>query len=126
MPWWGWIVVGTLLLGAELFVIPTDFFLVFLGTSAIAVGAIAWTGLVGSASVEWLLFAALSVISLVFFRARFAPGVPALCAPAQLLAAALIAFSGALSARRASCRSATSAPRRARAECEGAGLSEGA
>jgi membrane protein implicated in regulation of membrane protease activity len=72
MPWWGWIVVGTLLLGAELFVIPTDFFLVFLGTSAIAVGAIAWTGLVGSASVEWLLFAALSLISLVFFRARFA------------------------------------------------------
>jgi membrane protein implicated in regulation of membrane protease activity len=26
MPWWGWIVVGAVLLGAELFVIPTDFY----------------------------------------------------------------------------------------------------
>jgi membrane protein implicated in regulation of membrane protease activity len=72
MPWWGWIVVGAVLLGAELFVIPTDFYLVFLGTSAIAVGAVAWTGLISSSSVEWILFAALAAVSLVFFRARFA------------------------------------------------------
>src|SRR4029453_17652833 len=71
MPWWGWIVVGAVLLGAELFVIPTDFYLVFLGTSAIAVGAVAWTGLISSSSVEWILFAALAAVSLVFFRARF-------------------------------------------------------
>jgi inner membrane protein len=72
MPWWGWIVVGAVLLGAELFVIPTDFYLVFLGVSAIAVGAIAWTGLVASPTLEWLLFAAIAAVSLVFFRARFA------------------------------------------------------
>jgi len=72
MPWWGWIVLGGVLLGAELFVVPTDFYLVFLGTSAITVGAVTWTGLVASPSVQWLLFAIVSAISLVFFRARFA------------------------------------------------------
>jgi len=71
MPWWGWIVFGALLLGAELFVIPTDFFLVFLGVSAIAVGAVTWLG-VASATVQWLLFAAGAVVSLVLFRRRFA------------------------------------------------------
>jgi hypothetical protein len=55
------------------------------------------------------------------FRARFAPEVPALGAPAQLLVAALLAFSGARAARRASGRSARSAPSRARAGCGGAG-----
>ena len=34
MRWWGWIVVGALLLSSELFV-PTDFFLVFLGVAAL-------------------------------------------------------------------------------------------
>src|SRR5678815_4339636 len=72
MPWWGWIVVGALLLAAEIFVIPTDFYLVFFGTSAIAVGAIAWLGLGLPSTVEWLLFAALSIVSLVFFRSRLA------------------------------------------------------
>jgi len=72
MPWWGWIVLGALLLGAELFVIPTDFFLVFLGGSAIAVGAVAWLGIALSPAAQWLLFAALAVVSLVFFRRRFA------------------------------------------------------
>jgi membrane protein implicated in regulation of membrane protease activity len=41
MPWWGWIIVGALLMGAELFVIDAQFYLVFLGVSAIAVGVIA-------------------------------------------------------------------------------------
>lgn len=72
MPWWGWIVLGAGLLAAELFVIPTDFYLVFLGISAIAVGAVAWLGVGLSPTFEWLLFAALSVVTLVFFRKRLA------------------------------------------------------
>jgi hypothetical protein len=55
------------------------------------------------------------------FRARFAPGVPALGAPAWALAALLLALSGARAVRRASGRSARSAPRRALAACAGAG-----
>jgi hypothetical protein len=33
MPWWGWMVIGALLLGAELMVIEAEFFLVFIGVS---------------------------------------------------------------------------------------------
>ena len=68
MPWWGWIIVGAVLLAAELFVVPTDFFLVFLGFAAFAVGLI---GLVGVALPEWgqwATFAVLAAVFLVFFR----------------------------------------------------------
>lgn len=72
MPWWGWIVVGAVLLGAEMLVVATDFYLVFLGVAAIAVGGVAWLDLGLSPSGEWALFAGLSVVLLVGFRARFA------------------------------------------------------
>jgi membrane protein implicated in regulation of membrane protease activity len=71
MPWWGWIVVGAVLLAAELFVVPTDFYLVFLGAAAIAVGLV---GMVGIGLPEWgqfALFGVLSVVALVFFRGWF-------------------------------------------------------
>ena len=67
MPWWGWVVVGAVLLGAEI-VVPTDFYLVFLGLSALAVGLLGAAGLEGPAWVQWALFGVFSVISLVFFR----------------------------------------------------------
>ncbi|MFO0688476.1 MAG: NfeD family protein [Myxococcota bacterium] len=76
MPWWGWITLGAVLLAAELFVVPTDFFLVFLGVSAVAVGAIGLIGVEWAAWVQWSAYASLSLLSLVFFRgwvrARFA------------------------------------------------------
>lgn len=67
MPWWGWIVVGAVLLAAEVFV-PTDFFLVFLGASALAVGLLGLIGWDGAIWAQWLTFAAFAVITLVFFR----------------------------------------------------------
>ena len=67
MPWWGWIVVGTLLLGAELLV-PTDFYLVFIGLAALGVGALAWLAPALPDWSEWALFGALAVVLLVFFR----------------------------------------------------------
>ena len=69
MPWWGWIVVGALLLGAELLV-PTDFYLVFLGLAALAVGCLGIVGLSGPSALQWALFAALSVVGLTAFRRR--------------------------------------------------------
>ena len=33
MPWWGWIVVGAVLLGAELLLIDAEFYFVFLGVA---------------------------------------------------------------------------------------------
>ena len=68
MPWWGWIVVGAVLLAAELFIIPTDFFLVFLGVAAFAVGLIGFVGVELPQWAQWATFATLAVLSLVFFR----------------------------------------------------------
>ncbi len=69
MPWWGWIVVGALLLGAELLV-PADFYLVFFGVAALAVGLLGLAGLSGPSALQWALFGALSVGGLVIFRRR--------------------------------------------------------
>jgi membrane protein implicated in regulation of membrane protease activity len=68
MPWWGWIVVGAVLLGAELFVIPTDFFLVFLGVAAFAVGGIGFVGIELPQWAQWATFAVFAVVLFVFFR----------------------------------------------------------
>src|SRR5512134_1168331 len=70
MPWWGWILVGTLLLAGELFVVEADFYLVFLGFSALVVGALTLLGLGGPLWSQWLIFAVVAVASTVFFRRR--------------------------------------------------------
>ena len=67
MPWWGWIIVGAALLGAET-VVPADFFLVFLGLSALAVGLLGLAGFGGPVWLQWAIFALLSVGSLLLFR----------------------------------------------------------
>jgi membrane protein implicated in regulation of membrane protease activity len=70
MAWWGWMVIGMLLLATEMFIIEADFFLVFLGAAAIV------TGLLGFAMPElpewaqWLAFAALALVSMLLFRKR--------------------------------------------------------
>jgi hypothetical protein len=69
VPWWGWIVVGAVLLGAEV-LIPSDFYLVFFGLAALAVGALGLAGLSGPPPLQFALFAALSVAGLVAFRRR--------------------------------------------------------
>jgi membrane protein implicated in regulation of membrane protease activity len=74
--WWGWIVVGALLLSSELFV-PTDFFLVFLGVAALLVGGVGLTGLALPIWAQWLLFAALSLVLLVAVRGRLKQRLPA-------------------------------------------------
>jgi membrane protein implicated in regulation of membrane protease activity len=70
MVWWQWVVVGALLLGSEMVVVDAGFYLVFIGAAALLMGAIGFVDLVPSLSIQWLLFAALSIITLVFFRGR--------------------------------------------------------
>jgi membrane protein implicated in regulation of membrane protease activity len=68
MLWWHWMVLGAVILGAELFAIDAQFYLVFLGVSAALVGL---AGLVGISMPEWLqwtTFASLSLISFFTFR----------------------------------------------------------
>ena len=40
MSWWGWIIAGAILLGAELAYVNAQFYLVFIGSAAIVVGLV--------------------------------------------------------------------------------------
>jgi membrane protein implicated in regulation of membrane protease activity len=70
MPWWGWVALGVLLLAAELGAVDAEFYLVFLGLSALVVGLVGLAGFGGPIWLQWLLFAALALVSLVFFRRK--------------------------------------------------------
>lgn len=67
--WWHWLVIGLLLVLAEL-ATPGGFFVIFFGVSALVVGALAGFGLAGPVWTQLLLFSVLSVLSLVLFRSR--------------------------------------------------------
>ncbi|MGI9261552.1 MAG: NfeD family protein, partial [Woeseiaceae bacterium] len=68
MTWWGWMILGVVILGAELFAIDAQFFLVFIGVSAAFVGLTQWLGITMPEWGQWTLFAALSLISMFTFR----------------------------------------------------------
>src|SRR5271170_2159828 len=70
MQWWGWVVAGTLMLGAELAFIDAQFYLVFTGAAAIIVGLVSYVMPEFSAPAQWAGFAALAVISMFAFRNR--------------------------------------------------------
>ncbi len=70
MQWWAWIAVGAVLLGAELAFIDAQFYLVFVGGSALIVGAMDSLGLLPDDWMQWVLFALLAVSSVVIFRRR--------------------------------------------------------
>ena len=70
MEWWAWIAVGAILLGSELAFVDAQFYLVFVGASAFAVGMLQVTGLGMPVWLQWLIFAALAVTSLIIFRRR--------------------------------------------------------
>jgi inner membrane protein len=69
MTWWGWVIAGAILLGAELMLVNAQFYLVFVGSAAILVG-LATLVLPLAEWLQWALFAALAVISMVTFRSR--------------------------------------------------------
>jgi membrane protein implicated in regulation of membrane protease activity len=70
MQWWGWVVAGTLMLGAELAFIDAQFYLVFTGAAAIVVGLIAALMPDFSPPAQWAGFALLAVFSMFAFRNR--------------------------------------------------------
>jgi inner membrane protein len=70
MEWWAWIAVGAILLGSELGFIDAQFYLVFVGGSALVVGFLDLAGLLPAVWMQWLLFALLAVFSMVTFRRR--------------------------------------------------------
>ena len=68
MTWWGWMILGAFLFGSELVAIDAQFFLVFLGISAMLVGLADLIGIAMPEWVQWLVFASLSLISMFTFR----------------------------------------------------------
>jgi len=70
MTWWGWIIAGAILLGAELSFVNAQFYLVFIGSAAILTG-LATLVLPLAPWLQWALFAILALVSMVTFRNRF-------------------------------------------------------
>ncbi len=70
MPWWGWLVIGALLMGAELMAVDAAFYLIFIGFSAVIVGLVGLLGLTLPIWSQWMLFAVVALVSMVLFRRR--------------------------------------------------------
>jgi hypothetical protein len=69
MEWWIWMLLGLLLLLAEL-VTPGGFYFIFFGIGAVVVGVLAGLGTGGPAWFQFLLFSILSLVSLWLFRGK--------------------------------------------------------
>jgi membrane protein implicated in regulation of membrane protease activity len=69
MQWWAWIAVGAILLGSELTFVNAQFYLVFVGASALVVGILALGGVTAD-WLQWLIFGSLAVTSMLAFRRR--------------------------------------------------------
>ena len=68
MTWWTWMILGAVLLCIELFAVDAQFYLVFLGISAVIVGSAAFFGISDPEWGQWLAFAIVSVFFFVTFR----------------------------------------------------------
>jgi inner membrane protein len=69
MPWWGWLALGAMLLGAEI-AVQTQFWLATIGAAAMVMG-LALTFVAGPpAWLQWIAFAVLAVAFNVLFRRR--------------------------------------------------------
>ena len=70
MPWWGWMILGALLLGSELMIVDAGFYLVFLGIAAAITGLVELTGIGLEPWVQWILFSIIALVLMVFFRKK--------------------------------------------------------
>jgi len=67
MYWWLWLVLGLVLIGLEVLT-PGGFYVLCFGIGALVVGTLAGLGWGGPTWLQWLLFSAISVVSLLIFR----------------------------------------------------------
>ena len=70
MVWWGWLIVGLLLMGAELTAVDAAFYLIFVGAAAICLGLVGLAGVTLPIWGQWLLFSVLAIGSMVLFRQK--------------------------------------------------------
>jgi membrane protein implicated in regulation of membrane protease activity len=69
MLWWHWLVIGLILVALEM-AASGGFYVIFFGIAALAIAALHVFDAAGPAWVQLLLFSAISVGSLIFFRNR--------------------------------------------------------
>lgn len=67
MLWWAWLLVGFLLVVAELLT-PGGFYLLFFGLAGVVVGLLGLGGIAPPAWGQWLLFSALAIGATLVFR----------------------------------------------------------
>lgn len=70
MAWWSWMIIGAVMLGAELFVVDAAFYLVFIGFAAVIVGLAELAGAGLEIWVQWVLFSVIAVVLMVLFRRK--------------------------------------------------------
>lgn len=68
MAWWSWCILGVAFLGVELLAVDAQFYLVFAGLAAVAVGLLGLVGLELPVAGQWLLFAVVAVASMFTLR----------------------------------------------------------
>ncbi|HUR36289.1 MAG TPA: NfeD family protein [Terriglobales bacterium] len=66
MVWWAWMVLGLCLLIAEM--VTPGLFLLFFGVGALVVGFLDLAGVGGPAWMQWVIFSASSIVSMLMFR----------------------------------------------------------
>ena len=67
MQWWHWAVLG-LVLGLLELATPGGFFILFFGIGAFVVAALSLLGVGGPLWAQWIVFGAVSIVTLFFFR----------------------------------------------------------
>jgi membrane protein implicated in regulation of membrane protease activity len=67
MAWWHWLVLGLILVALEM-AASGGFYVIFFGIAALAIGGLHLVDMAGPAWFQFLLFSALSIGSLLFFR----------------------------------------------------------
>jgi membrane protein implicated in regulation of membrane protease activity len=68
MAWWGWCILGAVVIGIELLAVDAQFYLIFAGVAAVAVGLLGLVGLELPVAGQWLLFAVLAVTAMFTLR----------------------------------------------------------
>ena len=69
MSWWGWLIIGIVLAGAELMT-DAAFYLIFAGAAAIFVGILGLAGIALPAWAQWVTFSTVAIASMVLFRQK--------------------------------------------------------
>ncbi len=67
MIWWYWMLLGIVLLGAEMLT-PGGFYILFFGLAALIVGSLTGLGFTQAEWLQWLLFSGVAILSLLVFR----------------------------------------------------------